>query len=206
MALRAGPLPYICPSRFFRAQYHRHGRRASADLLLPCHSTHDTVVYLPGYGGQSFGNRTADAWYYLCSTSGHYQQSHDSRNHAEVPWESPKLEKARLEQPKNWDVLAPDHNPHTLLGNSTVIETVKRFAPPGLKFLLLTCNPAKRALSTYRFRYFGKGEFRWRQDALRELERAGHGFSNLAHEQMTALPPQLTNGYPSPWFEPHPTC
>ena len=68
--------------------------------------------YIPGFGGEALGNRTADAWYYLCSTSGHYPNPHDSRNHPEVPWESPELEKARLGQPKNWDVLAPDHNPY----------------------------------------------------------------------------------------------
>jgi hypothetical protein len=49
--------------------------------------------------------------------------------------------------------LAADHNPHTLLGNSSVAKTVLHFAPRNVKFLLLTCHPAKRALATYRFRY-----------------------------------------------------
>ena len=46
------------------------------------------------------------------------------------------------------------------------------FAPSSLKFLLLSCHPAKRALATYRFRYFGKGEFAFRKKPLRTLEDA----------------------------------
>lgn len=72
--------------------------------------------------------------------------------------------------------LAPDHNPHTLLGNSSVAKTVLHFAPQNVKFLLLTCHPAKRALATYRFRYFGKGEFAFRKQALLDLEAQGMDF------------------------------
>jgi hypothetical protein len=55
-----------------------------------------------------------------------------SRHHgAGTPWGARK-----------W-ALAPDHNPHTLLGNATVARTLRAFAPPDVKFLLLTCHPAE---------------------------------------------------------------
>jgi hypothetical protein len=53
---------------------------------------------------------------------------------------------------------------------------VLHFAPQNVKFLLLTCHPAKRALATYRFRYFGKGEFAFRKQALLDLEAQGMDF------------------------------
>lgn len=143
----------------------------------------EQVAYLPGFGGRA--NRTADAWFYLCSTTGNYPSNPDSRNHPKVPF-------ASEEQSAAWSssgraALASDHNPHTLLGNSSVARTVARFAPPNVKFLLLTCHPAKRALSTYRFRYFGKGEFAFRQQALKDLEAQGmdFGIANLHRARRT---------------------
>ncbi len=82
--------------------------------------------------------------------------------------------------------MAADHNPHTLLGNSSVAQTVLHFAPKNVKFLLLTCHPAKRALATYRFRYFGKGEFAFRKQALLDLEAQGMDFgANAVYDQHT---------------------
>lgn len=124
--------------------------------------------------------------------SDHYPGTRDVRNHPKVPLapKDPSEPHARL-LPK--PPLAADHNPHILLGNSTVAATVLKFAPRNLKFILLACHPAKRArashscpagcwrwsgsaathtvchpcaVTTYRFRYFGKGEFGWRQPAL----------------------------------------
>eukprot|EP01046_Picozoa_sp_COSAG06_P052312 COSAG06_NODE_8753_length_2079_cov_1.176263_2_plen_311_part_00 len=144
----------------------------------------EQVAYLPGFSGRA--NRTADAWFYLCSTTGNYPSHPDSRNHPKVPF-------ASEEQSAAWSssgraALASDHNPHTLLGNSSVARTVARFAPPSVKFLLLTCHPAKRALSTYRFRYFGKGEFAFRQQALKDLEAQGmdFGIANLHRAHRTS--------------------
>ena len=135
----------------------------------------DQVAYLPGFGGKD--NRTADAWFYLCSTTGYYPAPVDSRNHPKVPFATQK-------QHGGWIAgggvpLAPDHNPHTLLGNSSVARTVSHFAPRNVKFLLLTCHPAKRALATYRFRYFGKGEFSFRKQALLDLEAQGMDFGAI---------------------------
>ena len=84
-------------------------------------------------------------------------------------------------------------------GNSSVARTVGNFAPSSLKFLLLTCHPAKRALATYRFRYFGKGEFAFRKKPLRTLEDASppklfFGFSEI-HPQMISKAPQTFRGF-----------
>ena len=70
------------------------------------------VAYLPGFGGRA--NRTADAWHYLCSTTGHYPTPPDSRNHPKVAFRSEREEEAWRGQ--GAVPLAPDHNPHTLLG------------------------------------------------------------------------------------------
>ena len=70
------------------------------------------MAYLPGFGGRA--NRTADAWHYLCSTTGHYPTPPDSRNHPKVAFRSEREEEAWRGQ--GAVPLAPDHNPHTLLG------------------------------------------------------------------------------------------
>ena len=82
-------------------------------------------------------------------------------------------------------------------GNSSVARTVGNFAPSSLKFLLLTCHPAKRALATYRFRYFGKGEFAFRKKPLRTLEDEGLDFGRLVELQAAALPAALRGE--APW-------
>ena len=82
-------------------------------------------------------------------------------------------------------------------GNSSVARTVGNFAPASLKFLLLTCHPAKRALATYRFRYFGKGEFAFRKKPLRTLEDEGLDFGRMVELQAAALPAALRGE--APW-------
>ena len=73
---------------------------------------------------------------------GHYPGTHDARNHPKVSLATTEgKHSARLPRPP----LAADHNPHILLGNSSVATTVLKFAPRNLKFILLCCHPAKRA-------------------------------------------------------------
>eukprot|EP01052_Picozoa_sp_SAG31_P037872 SAG31_NODE_4962_length_2834_cov_1.541865_2_plen_194_part_00 len=123
----------------------------------------EQVEYLAGFG--HLATRIGDAWRYICqlrgvfhfataahvqlagvishhamSLTGHYPGHRDSRNHPKVPLGSQQSYRLPLLEP-----LAADHNPHVLLGNTSVAANVLKFSPENLKFILLCCHPAKRA-------------------------------------------------------------
>ena len=86
------------------------------------------------------------------------------------------------------------HDPQLLYANRTVIEAIRRYAGPDVRFILTLCDPSERALTMYRFGYYKKGMFTTHRNAQ---PVANQSFEKVVDDQLYFIPSAYRSADPA---------
>ena len=91
-----------------------------------------------------------------------------------------------------------DHTIHNMYGNSTVLHNIRSFAGPSLRIVLILCEPAFRAFTSYRFMHFEHGLLYDKNEGVKQgLFDKKATFERVISAQLASIPRALRS--PAPW-------
>jgi len=136
----------------------------------------------------------AQSWVAMPTVCTHMMQAFGQRPDSQLP-----TSKVTLGRPDTVvKAVVGDHTIHNVYGNSTVLHNIRSFAGPSLRVVLILCEPAHRALTSYRFMHFEHGLLYDAREGVKQgLFDTQVTFEQVVAAQLSSIPRALRS--PAPW-------